>query len=331
MNSVIFRAKKWFNLSNYHALNQFPDFGLVRFLYGRYDLYKHLTPFIVDNVDPYSFYKLPNEMKPKEVLKEIEQNDPVYQSILNQQFEIFLACGHGFNQEMDRLGWTPTWLKEQNYHCSSIRPLSIIDVIQMYSDIKASNPKEYEDGEFTRVIKEIQEKIDQDSGDAIEDHVRESCYSLDKLYLDTFEDHAGLVSLHIDLAAKDGELISELQKLLPKLRQLLAKEQITEIDEEERGFHGPLVSKRDTRKIDLTKFRDYKIAALLDLFLWSTVEQIQLSNSDYLRLVFPGTLNSDQRVSEANIANTYLPYIRTCMSFQNISALDKKLESQRKI
>ncbi|WP_323845304.1 DUF6387 family protein [Microbulbifer magnicolonia] len=320
MRSSLQKAGDWFDLENYKRLNKCPDFTLLKFLLERAELYWNLSAFVAENSEDSAFLKVEMEY--------ICEKEPAYRKIKAFDVNDYLACGHGTDEAMDAFGWTPGWLKDQGYSCSAVRPLSVSGVICLAEDVADGTPEGYSEEEFVEAVAEARERYRHDEFQSPE---LESI-SIDQYLREAYEYHSGLAALNIDLTARDDQIISELKELLPRLRKLLQvdPERSRNPTHKEQLFLGPSPQKRDTRRIDLTKVRDYRVPALIDLYIWSAVEEVNLSSADYLRLVFPGDTGSDARVSEENIKKTYLPYAFRCMDFKLLAALDRSLERDRK-
>ncbi|WKD50512.1 DUF6387 family protein [Microbulbifer spongiae] len=328
MSSSFQKAGEWFRIENYKKLNECPDFTLFKFLTDRADMCSWLSyltggRFLTCRaIAP----DLALEIEPQ--LIAFRESALEYKKIKFFDISDYLSCGHLTDETMDSLGWTPAWLKSQDYSCSAIRPISVGDVVRMFDSLEDGAPEGFSDEEFADDVAEFKAQCRHSENPLSE----LDAISFDQYLREAFEYHAGLVSLNIDLAARDEQILAELKTLLPKLRKLLSRdsERSQSPSLEEQLFLGPSSQKRDTRRIDMDKVRDYRVPALIDLYIWSIVEGESLSNADYLRLAFPGDTKSDDQMNEERIKKVCLPYAFRCVNPGLLAALDRSLERERK-
>ncbi|WP_444921345.1 DUF6387 family protein [Microbulbifer sp. CnH-101-G] len=328
MSSSFQKAREIFRIDDYKKLNEKKDLSLFKFLLDRSNTCSWLLHLTGGN-----FFKrnsnnseLAEEMR--SCLTAFREDDADYRKLKSFDIRDYVSLEQYAEEPIDSSTWTPAWLRSQKYSCSSVKPMGVGDVIRMFDDLGDGAPKGFTDEEFAEDVAESRARYhrNEEVFPELED------ISIDQYYREAYDYHHGLAALNIDLMARDEQIVSELKELLPKLRKLLqaAPERLLDPGFKGQLFLGPSLQKRDTRRIDMNKVRDYRVPALIDLYIWSVVEGESLSNADYLRLVFPGDTLTDELVNEDKIKKVCLPYAFRCMETELLTALHRSLDWEQK-
>ena len=312
MKTAIDKALEWFNIDKYRELDKCTDLGLLIFLRERTDIYS-LIKSVQESDGAANYY----------TNVEYIRADPSYIEIFKLDVTSYmLSMDECFG---DSFGLTPEWLRNKGHSCVAVKPLSVVDVACANDDLLSGSPNEVSKEQFRFALEQAvgnyrkSEIVEQE-----EDYL-----SYDQYLMDCFKHHTGHISVQIDLASEDEQILKEMKALLPLLRdQFKKKEQDLTHNSIEQSFLGTLdVSrKRKTRMIDSEKAKEYRVPALIDLRIWSVVEGVGLTVADYMRLVFPGDLHSEQLVTANKVRDTYLPYVDKCLNFAVLSAFENALK-----
>ncbi|WP_444889490.1 DUF6387 family protein [Microbulbifer sp. DLAB2-AA] len=328
MTSSFLKARERFRIDDYKKLNKQSDRALFEFLASRSNTCSWLSHLTRGNLFKLNVcdLEIPEEMESPFLA--FREDDTEYKKLKSFDISEYLSPDQDVEETIDSSTWTPTWLRSQQYVCSSVRPMGVGDVIRMFDDLGDGAPEGFSEEEFAEDVAESRARYRQNE----EIYPELEKTSIDQYYREAFGYHDGLTALTIDLAARDDQIIGELKELLPRLRELIQLEpdRAYSANRKEQLFLGPSLQKRDTRRIDMDKVRDYRVPALIDLYIWSIVEGEHLSNADFLRLVFPGDTRADELVNEDKIKKVCLPYAFRCMKTELLSTLHRSLDWEEK-
>jgi hypothetical protein len=325
----------WFQLAKYTSIaNEMSDKALCLYLMNRWQLYMKLKPFHDENTDYYESSFFPcftEEHDPNIYLDSIKAEDDAFQRIKHFSIEDYTEMASIYDQQFDDV-YTPDWMKADGYYCGAVTPTSVIEVVKNAEFIKGRSKFDEVGNLYKDIIKCM--KITKSLKNERMLLPNELSYSYDKYLIDQNSCHTQRSHLSVDLDASDKQILDEISKILPLMRGLISKSNGDNLPAGEamHSILGPLNNERktqkprETRSIDLIKVRDYRMPAIIDLYLWAIVEQKNLSGSDYLDLVFPNV----ERVSQSKVNQTYLPYIHTCLDICLVKQLLTKVTWEKR-
>lgn len=314
INSIL----EWFDLSKYKELiASASDEGLCYFLISRAELYQDLS-LSSDFDTPYLFK---GQTITREQYYSLRFRKTVSE-ILDFQPKAYVSEQYSQLRESEFV--TPSWLEEINYKCNAVCPISVSEMVGACDFLNSNEHLNFEpEGKIKDQRKEaISNWWRDDSMKHDTPTLPIDSFSYDDLLLRLNREHDGAVSLKIDLKAGDTQILNELEKLLPLLREGLRHKHLSDIPpKKEQAFLPRTKVGKRKKALSLHKVRAYRVPAIIDLIIWLKLKNLELSESSTMNLVFDGRGELEPDLTYDNFRKVHLPYAYECMNLNLLNEL----------